>query len=224
MAHMDRRRLLQLASGSAVAPLAWAQASAPASAPPAARAASVALAVAASEPTPSEWMDKWIQKWKTSGRDVEGLLYLGRFADPTYFLTKEIAWKPNADQKGKFPRITVPVGFVTDFASIPRAFWSLLRPDGDYAYAAVIHDYLYWTQGLPREKSDMIFRLAMEDFKIGSVEVGAIYTGVRAGGGVAWDGNAKLKKRGEKRVLKTFPTDPRTKWEDYKKRTEVFRK
>lgn len=224
MEHMNRRGVLQLATASAMAPLAWANAEKPASALLPAPDASAASASIGVEPTPSEWMDKWIQRWKESGRDVEGLLYLGRFAEPVYFLTKEIAWKPNADQKSKLPKITVPVGFVTDFASIPRAFWSLLRPDGNYAYAAVIHDYLYWKQGLARDKSDLIFKLAMQDFEIGSVEVGTIYAGVRAGGQGPWSENAKLKMRGERRVLKTFPLDPRTKWEDYKKRPEVFRK
>lgn len=39
--------------------------------------------------------------------------------------------------------ICVPVGFITDFASIPRAFWSILPPTGRYGKAAVIHDFLY---------------------------------------------------------------------------------
>ncbi|PTS86457.1 phage tail protein [Pseudomonas sp. HMWF032] len=38
--------------------------------------------------------------------------------------------------------VTVPYGFVTDGASIPRAFWPILSPWGEYAKAAVIHDYL----------------------------------------------------------------------------------
>jgi len=39
--------------------------------------------------------------------------------------------------------ITVPVGFVTDFASIPWLFWQLLPAWGRYGKAAVVHDYLY---------------------------------------------------------------------------------
>ncbi|ECG8634089.1 DUF1353 domain-containing protein, partial [Salmonella enterica subsp. salamae] len=39
--------------------------------------------------------------------------------------------------------IEVPAGFVTDLATIPRIFWSLMPPDGKYAKAAIIHDYLY---------------------------------------------------------------------------------
>ena len=40
--------------------------------------------------------------------------------------------------------ISVPAGFVTDFASIPRfAWWLIGSPTGEYGKAAVKHDYLY---------------------------------------------------------------------------------
>jgi len=217
---MNRRDVIQAVAGSSFSSFTLAQKQ-PVSAASATGASSMA---GGGEVEASAWMDKWIDRWKSAGKDVEGMLYLGRFADPFYFLTKQIAWKPNADQGYKLPRVTVPLGFVTDFASIPRAFWSLLRPDGDYAYAAVIHDYLYWNQALSREQSDLIFKLAMQDFKIGAAEVTTIYAGVRAGGAGPWKENAKLKAGGERRVLKTPPKDPRVKWVDYKKRAEVFRK
>jgi hypothetical protein len=38
--------------------------------------------------------------------------------------------------------ITVPAGFVTDFASVPKLFWNLLPPTGRYGKAAVVHDVL----------------------------------------------------------------------------------
>ncbi len=38
--------------------------------------------------------------------------------------------------------IEVPKGFVTDFASIPRALWVILHPTGRYGSAAIIHDYI----------------------------------------------------------------------------------
>src|SRR5437868_748210 len=44
---------------------------------------------------------------------------------------------------GSVQPIVVPAGFVTDFASIPRAFWSGMSPHGQYSRAAVLHDYLY---------------------------------------------------------------------------------
>lgn len=41
-----------------------------------------------------------------------------------------------------FRNITVPAGFVTDGASVPRPLWWLLPAWGRYSRAAVIHDYL----------------------------------------------------------------------------------
>jgi hypothetical protein len=164
------------------------------------------------------WMDQWI----ASSRLPVGTLEVSRFKDPMYFLLKPISWKPN-DTSSKFQEVTVPVGFVTDFASIPRPFWSLLRPDGDYAYAAVIHDYLYWTQARPRLTSDQIFKLAMEDFNVGAVTATTIYEAVRLRGGPAWRENARLKAAGERRILKEFPDDPRVTWLEWKKRSGVFR-
>lgn len=39
-------------------------------------------------------------------------------------------------------RVTVPKGFVTDMASVPRVLWNIIAPF-DVARAAVIHDILY---------------------------------------------------------------------------------
>lgn len=39
--------------------------------------------------------------------------------------------------------LTAPSGFVTDFASVPKVFWSVIAPIGKYNLAAVIHDYFY---------------------------------------------------------------------------------
>ncbi|MCK5788869.1 MAG: DUF1353 domain-containing protein, partial [Chlamydiia bacterium] len=38
--------------------------------------------------------------------------------------------------------ITIPVGFRTDFATIPRPFSGILFPVGRYSKAALVHDYL----------------------------------------------------------------------------------
>jgi hypothetical protein len=43
----------------------------------------------------------------------------------------------------EFGVITIPAGFVTDFASIPRFLWSIYPPTGRYQEAAVVHDWLY---------------------------------------------------------------------------------
>ncbi|HAG0017477.1 TPA: DUF1353 domain-containing protein [Salmonella enterica] len=57
--------------------------------------------------------------------------------------------------------IAVPVGFVTDLATIPRIFWSLMPPDGKYAKAAIIHDYLYDNALRTKKEADRIFLDAM---------------------------------------------------------------
>ena len=44
----------------------------------------------------------------------------------------------------KTETITVPTGFVTDLASVPRAMWAFIAPF-DVARAAIIHDFLYKT-------------------------------------------------------------------------------
>jgi hypothetical protein len=166
--------------------------------------------------------DEWVKAWADSKRSLLGALNLFRFVDPTYVLTKDIGWSPTPAQAAQYRAVTVPSGFVTDFASIPRAFWSVLRPDGDYAYAAIIHDYLYWTQPVPRETADDILRFAMQDLSVDSATVTVIYRGVRLGGGRAWDENARLKGSGEKRVLKRLPEAPTVRWADWKQMPDVF--
>lgn len=43
---------------------------------------------------------------------------------------------------GRWETFTVPRGFITDAASIPRVFWPLLPPLGPYTDGAVLHDWL----------------------------------------------------------------------------------
>ena len=169
------------------------------------------------DPTAVEWLDRWM-----ASKLPTGTLHLFRFKDPIYVLTKAITWKPNDDQKGAYQEVTAPIGFVTDFASIPRAFWSLLRPDGDYTYPAIIHDYLYWFQDSDRITSDNILLFGMTDFAIPKLTSTAIYDAVRVAGGSAWNENARLKASGERRILKELPNDPRITWDEWKKKPGVF--
>jgi hypothetical protein len=166
-------------------------------------------------------MENWMTEWMSVSKSPGGMLRISRFHEPIYFLTAPISWTPNHGQE-RYQTVTVPTGFVTDFASIPRVFWSILRPDGEYAYAAVVHDYLYWTQTRAREEADDILKMAMEDFEVGTAKIKTIYGAVHLAGKTAWNGNAKKKAQGERRILKLLPQDPRTKWEDWKKRPEVF--
>lgn len=66
--------------------------------------------------------------------------------------------------------VTVPAGYLTDGASVPRLLWSAIPPWGPYGQAAVVHDllceYLSIMDGgqllaITRERCDAIFDQAM---------------------------------------------------------------
>lgn len=69
--------------------------------------------------------------------------------DKEYYLLQEFSheWSWGHDSF----KVIVPEEFITDLASIPKPFWSLLglKPDGLYRDAAIVHDYLYAFRGLP---------------------------------------------------------------------------
>ncbi|MEJ2790418.1 MULTISPECIES: DUF1353 domain-containing protein [unclassified Pseudoxanthomonas] len=137
-----------------------------------------------------------------------------------YYLDGNIIWKPNPGQN--FKEVVVPRGFVTDLTSVPRAFWQVMRPEGRYAYAAVVHDYLYWTQERSREEADLIFRYAMQDSKVDPRKADAIYGMVRKFGDASWKDNARLKANGEKRIMRALPHDHTISWGSWKTTPGVF--
>ena len=92
-------------------------------------------------------------------------------------------------------RIDVPIGFVTDLASVPRIFWNILPPFGKYDGAAIVHDYLYSCQFWERSKCDSILLEAMKSEGVSWITRYTIYWGVRAGGWYAWSEHTKEKLR-----------------------------
>jgi hypothetical protein len=100
--------------------------------------------------------------------------------------------------------IVVPIGFVTDFASIPPALQSIIRQNGPYILPAVVHDYLYWVQSCTRAQSDQIFLLAMLENSVGALHRVAIHGAVVAAGGFAWDQNTRERESG---MLRTLPAN-----------------
>ncbi len=115
--------------------------------------------------------------------------------------------------------IVVPKGFVTDFASIPQAFWSFgLSAHGRYSKAAIVHDYLYWTQGCSREQADNLLMIAMKESSVDTGQRIAIYEGVRLGGGQPWLNNADERQRGMIRIVPeaALGFGPEVVWRDYR--------
>ena len=83
-------------------------------------------------------------------------------------------------------KITVPAGFLTDFASVPRPLWVILPPDGLYTQSAVLHDFLYATQILTRKESDDIFLDGMKILGVPFLVRQTIYRAVRMFGWIPW--------------------------------------
>ena len=86
--------------------------------------------------------------------------------------------------------VTVPAGFLTDLASIPRPGWSVLSPTGPWMGPAVIHDFLYTPANtrFTRLQSDRIFKEAMYNLGLDWPRRAAIYRAVRLFGANSYRG------------------------------------
>lgn len=101
--------------------------------------------------------------------------------------------------------VSIPKGFVTDFASIPRGLWNLFPPAaGKHSKAAVVHDAIYKTgciscdgrtdlRLVTRGEADEIFYEAMEVNGVSWLARWVIYLGVRFGGARAWNQHRKAE-------------------------------
>lgn len=97
--------------------------------------------------------------------------------------------------------ITVPSGFCTDFASVPRGLWNVFPPAGRYAPAAVLHDFLYQhgqvltadlAVEISRAYADSVLRRASGDLGVSWIVRAWMWAGVRTAGWLIWK-----KYRGE---------------------------
>jgi len=114
-----------------------------------------------------------------------------------YQLTQNFAFVVR--DSGVMVRVVVPAGTVTDFASIPRPLWWLYPPDGPWAEAAVIHDWLYSRGLLSRFLSDAIFREAMARYGVPWWRRAILYYAVRLFGGRHYGGEGWRLEAGDRR-------------------------
>ncbi len=117
----------------------------------------------------------------------------------SWVLRQEFSYDIGYEGSGEF--ITIPLGFVTDFASIPRFFWNIFPKWGKYGNAAVVHDYLYWDQFFSREKTDKIFLEGMEILDVKKITRNVIYKSVRIFGHDAWAENKKNRRKGKIKII-----------------------
>ena len=86
--------------------------------------------------------------------------------------------------------LTIPAGFASDGASVPRFFWRLVFPPGDHKAlkAAFVHDFLYRTHpaGWTREVADLLFLKLLIEEGMPKFRAALAWIGVRLFGGAAW--------------------------------------
>lgn len=109
---------------------------------------------------------------------------------------------------GESNLVSVPAGFVTDFASIPRAIQIVYPVWERYGPAAVLHDWLYWSQIYQRDIADNILREAMILLAVEDGTITDIFNAVRAFGQSSWERNTALKASGYKRTAPIASNPP----------------
>lgn len=82
---------------------------------------------------------------------------------------------------------TVPVGFETDLASVPRLPFLFELCGMTSNEAAVLHDWLYATQPVTRVQADCLLREASKVTGVPCWRRWMMWAGVRIGGRLPWD-------------------------------------
>jgi hypothetical protein len=93
--------------------------------------------------------------------------------------------------QGAEETFTVPTGFRTDFASIPRLVVWLIPRYGLYTRSAILHDYLCKSKEVDRADADGLFRRSMRELGVSVPRRWLMWAGVRLASRMS---NADLKQ------------------------------
>ena len=121
-------------------------------------------------------------KYKPTGKSRKFLF--GLINRPEYEILEEFDYSVGSLEEPLFV-ITVPKGFITDFASVPYPLFRFFKPTGKHTKASVIHDYLYYEYKYNRGKifskvvADAIFFEAMLVSKVNFYLALSFYLSVR---------------------------------------------
>ena len=99
---------------------------------------------------------------------------------------------------GEYPSdeiVKVPAGFITDFASVPKIFHSILPPTGPYKAAAMVHDFCYQTAIYSKTKSDLIFLEGMKVLNVSMWIRQLMFYSVFLFGWYAWFNHRRKDKK-----------------------------
>ncbi len=93
-------------------------------------------------------------------------------------------------QELRYQDLTVPIGYESDGASVPKFFWRYVFPPGEprALRAAFLHDYVYreHPNGWPRKKADRMFYAVMLADGMDKGSAKKAYWGVRLFGYSSW--------------------------------------
>jgi len=81
---------------------------------------------------------------------------------------------------------TIPQGFESDLASIPRIFQGLIPKVGKHIQPAITHDWFYVNGGITKAEADDMFLDGMEYTKVSWWKRRLMYRAVRVGGNGIW--------------------------------------
>jgi len=133
----------------------------------------------------------------------------------------DIRIRPNLDPDGKYDwfevvqtcvvkemGVSIPEGYITDFASVPRWLWPLIPPHGRAAGPSVLHDFMYtsklfsaWlTDDGARAAADLVFYHKLREIGIKKWQAKAMYWAVRLFGKKRY-GNDSRPYRNKKTIL-----------------------
>lgn len=112
-------------------------------------------------------------------------LDLREYAHGEWAVLEELEWAGDGEH------IVVPRGFITDLASIPKPLRAVLDVNGPSRAPAVLHDWLYCSHIVSRDRADDLLRIALETRGVGVIERNAFWSGVRAFGWLYWNKRKK---------------------------------
>ena len=96
------------------------------------------------------------------------------------------------EEEMNLPIYDVPVGFMTDFASIPAIMRPIFRSNGaPWQRAAVVHDWLYSSADTNRKHADRVYYYQARMDGTSEVKAALMYVALRIGAGPAWNKNRR---------------------------------
>jgi len=137
-------------------------------------------------------IEELIKNYKSSKKMVlsSAIPVLSPLPDGTWVLVED--WNCEYDDS----KYTVPQGFITDGASIPKFLWYIYGTPMDYPYSltATLHDYLYIFLAKINKDPDCAYRkeadLAFRDYSIqlgvSKFKAYTMYCAIRLFGGSHW--------------------------------------